>query len=70
MFEWLSLLAGHYWSIVKHIENVASLLCQNDLLLRTFDDRCGVDIVSLLELLPGDVCKLRFRDQGLSLGAD
>jgi hypothetical protein len=40
------------------------------LLLGTLNDGCSVDIVSLLELLAGDVGELGFSDERLGLCAD
>lgn len=47
---WMS-IAGDDGCVVKKIDNTASLLCQNDLLLGALDRRRKVDVICLLELL-------------------
>ena len=57
-------------SIIDEVEQLSCVLGQQDLLLGALDDSGGVKVVSLLELLAGDVGKLCLGDERLSLCAD
>lgn len=67
--DW-ALLAGHDGSVVKEVDELACLGCEQDLLLGALDDGRGVDVVGFLELLTGDVGELGFGDERLGFGAD
>ncbi|KAH9822052.1 MFS transporter prlL [Teratosphaeria destructans] len=68
--ECRALLTRDNWSIVEHVEESSRVFGEDDLLLGTFDDRRGMRVVCLLELLAGNVGELGFGDQGLSLGTN
>jgi len=57
-------------SVIDEVEQLSCVLGQQDLLLGALDDSGGVKVVSLLELLAGDVGKLSLGDERLSLCAD
>lgn len=56
--------------VVEQVDKLARLRGEQDLLLGALDDGGGVDVVGFLEFLAGDVCELRFGDEGLGFGAD
>lgn len=68
--EGLSLFSRYDRCVVEQVDDMTSLLGQNDLLLRPLDNGCGVDIVCFLELLACDICELCFGYQRLSFGSD
>jgi hypothetical protein len=49
----LACIAGHDRAVVDVVEQATGVSSKNDLLLRTLDDRGGVNIKGLLELCPG-----------------
>lgn len=65
-----ALLAGHDGRVVKQVDELAGLGCEQDLLLGALDHGGGVDVVGFLELLARDVGELGFGDEGLRFGAD
>ena len=65
-----SLFARNDGRVVEQVDEAASLGCEEDLLLGALDDGGGVQVVGFFEFLAGDVCELRFGDEGLGFGAD
>lgn len=78
-------IARYDWCIIDKVQETASVLSQDDLLLCSLDGGCKVMVVSLLELLaslkesaeckdceelPYNVVELCFGHQALSFGAD
>lgn len=57
-------------SVVNEVEQLSCVLGQKNLLLGALNDGSSVNVVSLLELLAGDVGKLSLGDERLSLCAD
>jgi len=49
----LSDVTGHNWSIVKKVEESATVSGKNNLLLGSFDGSGKVEVVGLLDLLSG-----------------
>lgn len=63
-------ISGNDGSVVNEVEQLSCVLGQKNLLLCALNDGSSVNVVSLLELLAGDVGKLSLGDKGLSLCAD
>lgn len=64
-----ALFAGHDGRVVEKVYQPAGLLREKDLFLGPLDHRRRVQIVGFFEFLAGDVCELRFGDEGLRFGA-
>lgn len=63
-------ISGNDGSVVNEVEQLSCVLGQKDLLLGALNDGSSVNVVSLLELLAGDVGKLSLGDEGLCLCAN
>lgn len=64
------LLTRNNGRVVEQVDELACLGCEEDLLLCALDDGGCVQVVGFFEFLAGDVCELRFGDEGLGFGAD
>lgn len=70
MLESLMLLARHNRCVIKVVQDLASSLGENDLLLGALDHGGSVDVKGLLEFLTGDIGQLCLGDERFRLISD
>jgi hypothetical protein len=63
-------ISGNDGSVINEVEQLSCVLGQKNLLLGALNDGSSVNVVSLLELLAGDVGKLSLGDERLGLCTD